>query len=370
MLRVLQVIGKMDRAGAETMLMNIYRHVDRSKVQFDFMVFTDEEGDYDQEIKSLGGKIYHMPAFKGYNYFNLKKRFKLFFSKHSYEIVHGHIGSLAPAYLKVAKEEGAYTVAHSHATNSTRLLERIIFEIFAHKVRYIGNYFFACSKQAGVDRFGKEVVSSNRFQVINNAIDCEKYRYDKEKHEQLKKQFGFEERTILGHVGRFSPEKNHRFIIEVLKKMCDVDDKILLVLVGRGPEEEMVKQLVYQNNLEKYVKFLGVRDDVPDLMNMFDAFIFPSTYEGLGIVGIEAQAAGLPCFFSDAIPEEAIITPDVTCIPLSKSSDEWARIIEGKIQKYQRKDNYSYIMDANYDIKQVAKNIEEFYLEKRKEMHV
>ena len=152
--------------------------------------------------------------------------------------------------------------------------------------------------------------------------------------------------------------------------MCDVDDKILLVLVGRGPEEEMVKQLVYQNNLEKYVKFLGVRDDVPDLMNMFDAFIFPSTYEGLGIVGIEAQAAGLPCFFSDAIPEEAIITPDVTCIPLSKSSDEWARIIEGKIQKYQRKDNYSYIMDANYDIKQVAKNIEEFYLEKRKEMHV
>ena len=132
----------------------------------------------------------------------------------------------------------------------------------------------------------------------------------------------------------------------------------------------MVKQLVYQNNLEKYVKFLGVRDDVPDLMNMFDAFIFPSTYEGLGIVGIEAQAAGLPCFFSDAIPEEAIITPDVTCIPLSKSSDEWARIIEGKIQKYQRKDNYSYIMDANYDIKQVAKNIEEFYLEKRKEMHV
>ena len=152
--------------------------------------------------------------------------------------------------------------------------------------------------------------------------------------------------------------------------MCDVDDKILLVLVGRGPEEEMVKQLVYQNNLEKYVKFLGVRDDVPDLMNMFDAFIFPSTYEGLGIVGIEAQAAGVPCFFSDAIPEEAIITPDVTCIPLSKSSDEWARIIEGKIQKYQRKDNYSYIMDANYDIKQVAKNIEEFYLEKRKEMHV
>ena len=219
MLRVLQVIGKMDRAGAETIIMNIYRNIDRSKVQFDFMVFSSEKGDYDDEILQLGGNIYRMTAFKGYNYFRLCEEFRKFFEKYPYKVVHGHIGSLAPAYLKAAKKRGAYTIAHSHATKSNRKLENFIFNIFSYRVRYIANYFFACSKQAGIDRFGNKIINSERFEVVNNAIDSEKYKYTLERHEKLKKKYGLENKLIIGHVGRFSPEKNHKFVIDVFEEI-------------------------------------------------------------------------------------------------------------------------------------------------------
>ena len=187
MLRVLQVIGKMDRAGAETIIMNLYRNMDRSKVQFDFLVFSDEKGDYDDEILKMGGYIYHMPCFKGYNYLKLYREFQIFFKEHPYRVVHGHIGSLAPAYLRAAKSNGAYTIAHSHATKSNRILESFIFTIFSYRVRYIADYFFACSKQAGIDRFGEKIVKSNRFEVINNAINSEDYQYTLKRHEALKR---------------------------------------------------------------------------------------------------------------------------------------------------------------------------------------
>lgn len=367
MLRVLQVIGKMDRAGAETMIMNLYRYMDKSKVQFDFMVFTDEEADYDQEIEELGGTIYHMPEFKGYNYFALCKKFKQFFKEHPYQIVHGHIGSLAPAYLRYAKKTGAFTIAHSHSTRTNDLKERILFNILSYPVRFIADFFLGCSKDAGIDRFGKKITNSFNFKIINNAIDCKKYVYSEERQVELKKKFGFESKTVVGHVGRFAPVKNHGFIIEVFKSICDECEDYVLLLVGAGEERTNIEQKVKECELIDKVFFMGVRNDIPDMMNLFDVFVFPSHYEGLGIVGVEAQAAGLPCFFSDGIPDEAIVTPNVWSYSLKDTPEKWKDEILQKIKGYERKDTHQLIMDAGYDIMCSAHELEKFYLEHSKQ---
>ena len=367
MLRVLHVIGKMDRAGAETMIMNLYRNTDRDQVQFDFMVFTDQEADYDDEIRSLGGKIYHMPAFRGINYLSLEKIIDQFFSEHHYDIVHGHIGSLAPMYLQIAKKHGSFTIAHSHATNSTDFIERTVFGIFAYPVRFVADYFFACSKQAGIDRFGKKIVESDRFEILNNGIDTKAYRYSEERHESLKKHFHLEGKNVVGHVGRFVPEKNHEFLIDVFEQMHQKNPDMILVLAGRGPLEEKIQEIVREKKLEDHVMFLGVRNDVPDLMNLFDIFIFPSKHEGLGIVGVEAQAAGLPSFVSEAIPDEAILTDHCWKLSLNENAQEWELFIKRKMMRFERIDSSEEIIKAEYDIGVTADKLQNFYLQHQKQ---
>lgn len=363
MFRVLQVIGKMDRAGAETMIMNLYRNIDKSKIQFDFMVFSEEEGDYDQEIITNGGKIYRMPVFKGYNYFSLYRKFLEFFKEHKYPIVHGHMGSLAPAYLKCAKKAGAYTIAHSHGPNSNVLSERIVYGILSYAVRYVADYFYACSKESGVDRFGKKVVNSSRFKVLSNAIPTEEYRFTKERQDKLKEKFGLTNRVVIGHVGRFVASKNHKFMIEVCEEMCKTCPEVMFVFVGMGKEKNIIEDMVTEKQLHDYVNFMGVRSDIPDMMNLFDGFIFPSIYEGLGIVGIEAQAAGLPCFFSDAIPQEAIVTQNVWQYSLELGAKQWKDNILNVLEQYIRKDAYQEVVKSGFDILQTTKDLEKFYEE-------
>lgn len=364
MLRVLQVIGKMDRAGAETMLMNIYRNVDRSKVQFDFLVFSKDRGDYDDEIEKLGGNIFRLSSFNGYNYIKLKKEIQRFFSEHSYALVHGHMGSLAPVYLKYAKNKGAYTIAHSHGPNSNVFTERLVYGFFAYNVRYVADYFMACSLQAGTDRFGKKIVSSDRFRIVKNSIDSKKYRYTTERHIKLKKQFGMQEKMVYGHIGRFINSKNHDFLIQVFEKIAVQNQNSVLVLVGKGEEEERIKLCVQEKGLCDKIKFLGVRSDIPDILNMMDAFIFPSYYEGLSVVGVEAQAAGLPCFFSEGIVDEAIITNHVWKYSLDSGPEKWAENIIREMDKFQRSDSYDQIKIAGFDIIETAHSMEKFYIDK------
>lgn len=363
MLRVLQVIGKMDRAGAETMLMNIYRNIDRTKLQFDFLVFTTEKADYDDEIESLGGKIFHLPAFKGYNYFSIRKELKKFFKEHEYTIVHGHIGSLAPVYLKFAKKHGGYAIVHSHAMDSNRILEKIIYKIFTYRVRYVADYFMACSRQAGIDRFGEEIYNSNNFTIVNNGIDSELYKYTIERHLRLKQKFNMHDKTVYGHIGRFMNQKNHAFLIEVFKFIVEKDKNSVLIMIGKGEEEESIKKAVNKLGIQENVQFWGVRTDIPDMLNMMDVFIFPSFYEGLSVVGVEAQAAGLPCFFSEGIVKDSIITKNVWRYPLEWGPEKWAENILQIVDKFIRGDTRQNIIDAHFDIRDTVEEIQRFYLE-------
>ena len=362
MLRVLHVIGKMDRAGAESLIMNLYKNIDHTKIQFDFLVFTLEEGDYDKEILELGGRIYHMPSFKGYNYLDLWIRLKKFFKTHPYKIVHGHIGSLAPAYLFWAKRNGAFTIAHSHATNSTNPVKHFVYWLLSHLVLNISDYFFACSIQAGKDRYGERIIEQSNFEVLKNCIDVEKFKFSEERHTELKQKFGLETKTVFGHVGRFTEAKNHKFLIDVFEQISLKNENAVLMLVGRGELEKSIKNYVEQKQLAGKVKFLGVRNDIPDLMNLFDAFVFTSVFEGLGNVCIEAQAAGLPCFVSSAIQDEAIITTSIWRYPLEWSAEKWAGRIIKTLNGYQRKDESLEVINAGYDVENTAEHLQKFYL--------
>lgn len=218
--RVLQVIGAMDRGGAETLLMNLYRNIDRNLVQFDFLVHEENSCDYDSEIQGLGGRIFRIPRYKLFNYCSYKTACKSFFSQHIYPIVHGHIGFPASIYLNEASKTGAYTIAHSHAQNYPISPNEILFRVCARPVRHVADYFLACSKEAGIDRFGAEIVEGPSFQILKNGVDTSVVGFDIKKRAEARAELGLsEDLLVLGHVGRLTEVKNHQFLFKVFNSI-------------------------------------------------------------------------------------------------------------------------------------------------------
>ena len=358
MIRVLQVVTYMGRGGLETMLMNYYRNIDRDKVQFDFLTHRDERWDYDDEIESLGGKIYHLPKLNPFSKSYLNALDKFFKEHKEYQIVHGHQDCLSGVVLKVAKKNGVkFTIAHSHNANQDKNLKYLIKVFEKRKIPKYADKLFACGDEAG-----RWMFNTDNFEVLHNAIDTDLYTYNKEKADKVKKEFGIENKFVVGHVGRFSTQKNHEFLIDVFNEVQKVKEDSVLMLVGDGDLRPEIEQKVRDLQIENKVIFTGVRSDVNDLMQGMDVFLFPSLYEGLGIVLIEAQAAGLRCVISDTIPKDGVLTDDVTCISLAQSPVVWANEIL-KYQKYKRSNNKEIIKKADYDIKNNAKTLEQFYIE-------
>ena len=366
-IRILQVIGVMNRGGAETMIMNFYRNIDRSKIQFDFAENSFDTAAYDEEITQLGGKIYRCPHFSGKNYFAYKKWWKAFFNEHAdeYTAIHGHIGSCAAIYLAEAKKHGIYTIAHSHNI-FRKTIHDVVFRFFSFPTRYIADYFFACSAKAGISRYGNRKAKGNNFCVLNNAIDVKKFEFNEEIRCKIRNYFGFtDDQRIYGHVGRFETQKNHIFLLQIFRKIVDETPNAILLLVGGGVLESQIRNEIKQLGIEKNVIFAGIRDDVNDMLQAMDFFVFPSLVEGLGIVLIEAQASGLNCFISDAVPDEAILIPDfVTKIALKNKAEVWADTILNHTSKdtVMRKSCNKLVANAGYDIEQMANWLSNFYL--------
>lgn len=357
-IRVLQVVTYMGRGGLETMLMNYYRNIDRDKVQFDFLTHRDERWDYDDEIESLGGRIYHLPKLNPFSKSYLNALDKFFKEHKEYQIVHCHQDCLSGVVLKVAKKNGVkFTIAHAHSASQDKNLKYIIKALSKKNIKKYSDKMFACGEEAG-----KWMFETDNFEVLNNAIDTDLYTYNKEKADKVKKEFGIENKFMVGHVGRFNYPKNHKFIIDVFNEVQKVREDSVLMLVGDGDLRTEIEQKVRDLGLSDKVIFTGVRSDVNDLMQGMDVFLFPSLYEGLGIVLIEAQAAGLKCIISDKIPKDGVLTDDVTCISLTQSPVIWANEIL-KNQEYKRTNNKEIIKKANYDIKNNAKILEQFYIE-------
>lgn len=356
----------MHRGGAETMIMNLYRQIDRTKVQFDFAVHTNKKMDYDDEIIRLGGKIYSFPSFSGTNIIEYRRAWKSFFDEHNeYNVVHGHIGSSASIYLKIANNRGCYTIAHSHNTNSiSKNLKNIIYPYFAYPTRFIADFFIGCSRMAGVDRFGEKVVSSkDKFAVLNNAIKTEHFVFSKEKRNLMRKELGIDNQLTIGHIGRFNKQKNHMFLLNIFKYISIENPNSVLLLVGDGELRSEIEDKIEQLGLSNNVVLTGVRSDIHDLLQAMDIFLFPSLYEGLPVTLIEAQASGLRCFISDSITNEVQITDLIKSISIDKSPMEWAtEVLNNK--SYVRYDTSKSIKSSGFDIKETAIWLEKFYLEK------
>lgn len=362
MIRVVQVFGRMDRGGAETMIMNIYRNIDRTKVQFDFVVHTQEKCDFDDEIRRLGGKIYSVPRFNTKNALFYKRAWNKLLSEHTeWKLIHGHIASVASIYLKVAKSHGMITIVHSHIAGGKR---RLLYYIKMALIKRIkADYYMACSNAAGKWLFGEKIEKNGNYFVLPNAIDVNRFRYNPVSRDQKRKELGLTDEVLIGHIGRFQNQKNHLFLIEVFNEYVKRMNNSKLLLVGRGELEEQVKNRVNELGIQDKVIFAGVRSDVNELIQAMDVFVFPSLYEGLPVTLIETQTSGLPCVISDTVSTESILTKDlVTVMSLSQTADEWADHIISRLgeKRYSRIEE---VKVKGYDIADTSKWLEEFYLE-------
>lgn len=361
MIRVLHVVTHMNRGGLETMIMNYYRNIDRTKVQFDFLTHRSEKKDYDDEIESMGGKIFHLPAL---NPFNLKYRSELnrFFTEHKeYKIVHSHLDCMSSLPLYYAKKHGVpVRIAHSHNTSQEQNLKFILKKYYRDKIPNNATDLFACSNMAGDWMF-----NNNEYTVMRNAIEAEKYSFDENVRSLIRNELNIDDKTVLGHIGRFNIQKNHDFLIDIFNEYHKMNESSVLMLIGVGDLEEKIKAKVKNLGLEKDVLFMGLRSDIPRILNGMDLFVFPSLFEGFGIVVLEAQANGLACLITDGITKEVVILDNLFRMSLDKPAYSWAtRINEIVNKKTERKNTYEYICKSGYDIKSNAKWLEDYYLKK------
>ena len=360
MIRVLQVVTYMGRGGLETTLMNYYRHIDRNKIQFDFLVHRDFEADYDQEILSMGGKIYHVsrliPWSRGY-----REELKRFFRAHpEYKIVHAHQDCLSSVALECAEKCGVLVrIAHSHSSNQDKNIKYLIKRHYMKQIPQFATDCFACGKDAGDWMF-----EGQSYQILHNAIDASAYAYSSEKAIAIREELNVGRNLVMGHVGRFDAPKNHAFLLDIFSECVKIVPNARLLLVGDGEGRTRIQEKAKSLGLEDKVIFTGVRSDVADLLQAMDIFVFPSLYEGVPVTMIEAQASGLPCVISDGVPKDCVITSGlVTSMKLSDMPCDWAKHIVA--QSHTKRENHlREIRAAGYDIVTAAKELENFYLKK------
>jgi len=358
----------MDCGGTENLIMNLYRNIDRDKVQFDFLVHTDKHCFFDDEILRMGGGIYRVPYYNMFNVLQYKKAISNVLDQNSqWSIVHGHLGSCACIYLREARKKGLFTIAHSHAINFKDVnLKQVLYRCHAYMARGVADYYMACSKQAGIDRYGEKIANGASFSVLNNSINSEEYDFNVVIRESIREELKIARDTfVIGHIGRMTAEKNHLFILDVLKEVIRQDRNVRLLLVGDGPLKETIVLKAKENDIDKYIIMTGVRKDVPQLLMGMDAFVFPSKNEGLGISLIEAQASGLKCLASkEGIPSEAKISELVDFIPIAKGCTPWAdKVLSIKNDTtFKRSSMAKCVKDNGYDIVDTARWLESFYI--------
>ncbi len=363
MIRVLQYIGSLEQGGSQAMIMNLYRNIDRTKVQFDFVIHAGGITPLAEEAQSMGAVIYTCPAYRMKTSREYSKWWKNFFREHpEYKIVHSHVRSTAAIVLEIAKKSGCKTIAHSHSTSSGSSISAVVKNLFQYRIRYVADYFMGCSQVAGEWLFGKKICMSDRYFNVRNAIDAKKYIYDKAIAENVRKEFDYKDDDfVIGHVGRFSEPKNHTFLLDIFNEVQKRNPEYKLLLVGDGELRGEIEKKIQNCGLEDSVTLTGVRGDVNRLMMGMDLFLFPSLYEGLGIVMIEAQATGCPCIASDGVPKEAKISESVEYIELDAACEHWAEKILKK-ERAERVDMYQTVLDAGYDIAGSAEWIQKFYM--------
>lgn len=367
-IRVAQIIGKWLGGGVESVVMNYYRHIDRTKIQFDFICDEDSTNIPYGEIKKMGGKVILIPPYQ--KVFKYHKKLKEVLKSGGYKIVHSHINTLSVFSLFAAKCAGVpVRIAHSHSTtNKKEKKKNLLKQVLRPFSKVFATDYMCCSELAGRWLFGNKEYDNGNVYLLNNAIDLDKFKYDEEKRKKKRKELNIEDDTlVIGHVGRFVEQKNHRFLIDIFNEVHKQKENSILLLAGQGPLMEEMKEKVKILGIEDSVKFLGQRNDINELYQAFDVFCLPSLYEGLPVVGVEAQATGLLCVFSDDMTKETKVLDTTEFFSLNQSVEVWGKHILKSFEVYTRKTNQTEIKNNGFDIRNEAKKLSDYYITAREE---
>lgn len=356
-IRILQIVPNMQAGGLESLIMNLYRHIDRNKVQFDFLVHYKDRKFFDDEIESLGGKIYRFSLRDDNNIFKYKRELNKFFKQHKeYKVIHCHMSSIGTTVFKIAKKHNINVrIAHSHNSSTDKTLKGRIKRLLMLPLKKYSTVNFACSNDAGKFLFGNKP-----FTFFENAINIERFKFNQNKRDEYRKLLNIEDKCfVIGCDARFNIQKNHIFLLKVFKQLMQ-SNNVKLLLIGKGEREDEIRKFITENSLQNNVIILQNIKNIEDYYCAMDCFVLPSLYEGLPLVAIQAQASGLPCYFSDKITTQTNLSGEINFLPIDNDTE-----FAGSIKLTKSKDrlkNYENIYNSNFNIIKKAKEIENFYL--------
>lgn len=362
-IRILHVLGTTQLGGAESRIMDLYRHVDRERVQFDFLVHTDKEGFFDKEIRELGGRIFRVPRFRFYNYFSYRKTIADFFREnHEFRAVQGHITSTAAIYLPIAKRADVpLIIAHARSAGVDKGIKGILTRFLRRNLSKKADFLFTCSELAGISVFGKKAVEAGKTVFVPNAIDCGAFEYDGLRRQKIREELGLSDKYVIGHVGRFHYAKNHEYLLQVFAALCRKGEKdYALLLLGEGGGMEAAEKQAKELGISDKVLFAGNKRNVYDYYQAMDYFVYPSRFEGLPGTVVEAQTSGLRCLMSDSICTEVMATELVQAMSIKESPEKWAEYIVDT-QEYERAGHKEQMEKAGFDVKAQAEIMTGFY---------
>lgn len=362
-IRVASVIGRYIGGGVEAVTINYYRNIDKNKVQLDFICDEDSTNIPYEEIEKMGGKVIIIPSYS--KPFKYHKALKKVLKEGNYKIIHSNINTLSVFSLFAAKCAGVpIRIAHSHSTtNKKEKKKNLMKQVLRPFSKVFATDYMCCSELAGRWLFGNKEYDKGNVYLLNNAIDLDKFKYNESLRKKKRKELGIKDNTlVIGHIGRFVAQKNHDFLIDIFDEIHKKNNNSILLLAGQGPLMEDIKNKVKELNLDDNVKFLGQRNDANELYQAFDVFLLPSLYEGLPVVGVEAQAAGLLCYLSDDMTKETKVLDITKFMSLNNTPKEWADNILDDVKKYKRIDTSKEMTAKNFNIKEEAKKLEEYYL--------
>lgn len=338
--RVLHIVSAMNRGGTETLLMNVYRMIDRSLLQFDFVSHQPQPCDFDEEIEAMGGKVHRIRSLGQSGPLRYMQQINKIIKAENYIAVHAHTDYQAGLPALAAKLSGIQKIiCHAHTNQWTMkkgIRNKLTFRILQTFIHFSSTNYCACSKDAACFLFGNQKMDQGQVNILNNSIPVDHFiNQHASKINQLKKELAIEEtQYVIGHVGNFSEVKNQSYIIKILKELRKNGENCIAVFAGDGPLRKRIEAEAAELQLSEFTRFLGVRHDIATFMHLLDAFIFPSKYEGFGMVVVEAQCAGIPCIVSDTVPETTDMGLNlITYKSLQETPVAWADIVTGSLKQ-------------------------------------